>query len=787
MPNVVGDMVVRIVGENKSLDDSIDKSKKKLEDFGKAASKIGGTLTKFVTLPLLALGAVAVKSAADMEMMEAAFTTMLGSTKAARDMLQDLVDLSAKTPFQLTNLTAATKTMLAFGIAAEDILPNLKMLGDVAGGNAERLDRITLAFSQIQSTGRLMGQDLLQLVNAGFNPLQIISEQTGKSLATLKDEMAAGAISAEMVAEAFKIATSEGGRFFGGMELASQTLTGQFSTLKDNIVATARSFGNVMLPAIKGIIGQVTKLTQQFTDLDPRTKRIVLNFAAFAAAAGPLVLIVGKSITMIAALKTAMVALNLTMAANPVLLIVAGLVALVTITAIVIKSTGLLRSSNERYAESLKDATEAVKKLSVEEQNRALAAMIQEQLKLQEELAAAQKKQAEAERAWADEQAKLVELGKRATVGTRQMAYAARGVQEAAESATHSTEELAEKSDILNGAIEELNASIGELEEIEARTKATEDQAEADRIAAEEAGTLIGKLGEQLEAEEELLDVQRERLNLTRTADQEAYAYEQAEQERREKAAEEYEARLEKEREDLRLKQEAEAAYFAWYAEATKESNRDRINEEELFTIAVEDANRRRVEMFQWYAEKVREISSNLTAALMDFVSALYSREEQRIIDTVDDEIERDKQIRALRRKEAIMEKSLAAFNIVVNTAVAVSKLLATPWQAVFAGIQGALQLAAVLAEPLPKLATGGIIPATPGGRAVIAGEGGAAEAVIPLDQIGRFLSLLPTPASGDGGTTSVVVNLDGKPIIDTISKASRNRTLIIDSRAVVA
>ena len=77
-----------------------------------------------------------------------------------------------------------------------------------------KLSSLTLAFSQVQSTGRLMGQDLLQMIGQGFNPLQIISEKTGRSMADLKKDMENGAISADMVTEAFKIATSEGGRFF---------------------------------------------------------------------------------------------------------------------------------------------------------------------------------------------------------------------------------------------------------------------------------------------------------------------------------------------------------------------------------------------------------------------------------------------------------------------------------------------------------------------------------------------------------------------------------------------
>ena len=101
------------------------------------------------------------------------------------------------------------------------------MLGDVSQGNKERFDSLTLAFAQVGSAGKLSGQDLLQFVNAGFNPLNEISKMTGESMAELKERMSAGGVSAEEVAEAFKHATSEGGQFYQAMEHRAKPLTGR--------------------------------------------------------------------------------------------------------------------------------------------------------------------------------------------------------------------------------------------------------------------------------------------------------------------------------------------------------------------------------------------------------------------------------------------------------------------------------------------------------------------------------------------------------------------------------
>jgi tape measure domain-containing protein len=286
----LGSMVVRIVGDITDFNKSIDAAQSRFNAATSNFQKMGANLTKFVTLPILGIGAAAVKSAADMEMQQSAFETMLGSAEAAKVMLQDLTAFAAKTPFQLPELTEASKMMLSFGIAANKIMPNIKMLGDIAQGDANKLRSLTLAFSQIQSTGRLMGQDLLQLINAGFNPLQIISEKTGKSMAELKKEMEKGAISADMVTAAFQSATSEGGRFFNGMDKASKTFNGQMSTLMDDVGALGRSFAEMLLPVLKDIVSGISGFVKQLSALDPETKKSILTFGLFAAATGPVIL-----------------------------------------------------------------------------------------------------------------------------------------------------------------------------------------------------------------------------------------------------------------------------------------------------------------------------------------------------------------------------------------------------------------------------------------------------------------------------------------------------------------
>jgi len=110
-------------------------------------------------------------------------------------------------------------------------------------GNSDRFGSLALAFAQTTAAGRLMGQEVLQFVNAGFNPLQQISKKTGESMAQLKKRMEDGAISALEVKQAFKEATSEGGLFFGAIQKGAETTSGKIAKTKDAILGVKIAFG----------------------------------------------------------------------------------------------------------------------------------------------------------------------------------------------------------------------------------------------------------------------------------------------------------------------------------------------------------------------------------------------------------------------------------------------------------------------------------------------------------------------------------------------------------------
>lgn len=177
------------------------------------------------------------------EQTKTAFGVMLGSTDKATAMIKDIREFAAATPFETSDLEQSAKTLMGFGVEGEKVMGMMKMLGDVAMGDSDRFQRLSLVFAQTQAAGKLMGQDLLQYINAGFNPLKELSKQTGIGIGKLKDMMSEGMISADMVNAAFKSATSEGGTYFEMMQKQSQTLNGKLSTLVDNVKLLGLGFG----------------------------------------------------------------------------------------------------------------------------------------------------------------------------------------------------------------------------------------------------------------------------------------------------------------------------------------------------------------------------------------------------------------------------------------------------------------------------------------------------------------------------------------------------------------
>jgi tape measure domain-containing protein len=204
-----------------------------------AAAYLGvRTLTKSINL------------AVNAEQAAASFEILTGSVEGSRDILRDLREFATRSPITFVGAQDAAKMMMAFNIPVQEVMHNIKMLGDISMGNQQRFDSLTLAFSQMSATGKLMGQELMQMANAGFNPLQEISRKTGESIMELRERMAAGEISVKEVRDAFTSATSEGGKYHGMMDSLADTMGGKLSVAMSNLEQAGAQLGQAVGPLV---------------------------------------------------------------------------------------------------------------------------------------------------------------------------------------------------------------------------------------------------------------------------------------------------------------------------------------------------------------------------------------------------------------------------------------------------------------------------------------------------------------------------------------------------------
>lgn len=220
---------------------------------------------------------------AEIQALEVSFRTLLGSQQASAELMRQMKEFAAATPLQLGDLAKGAQTMLGFNLDPDEIMPLLKAIGDISMGDAQKFQSLTLAFSQMSSVGKLMGQDLLQMINAGFSPLAVMADKTGKSIGELKEEMSAGAISADMVKQAFIDATSEGGQFFGMLSGQGDTVKGALAQLSGAFTDMFNGIGEQSEGIIKGSIKSLQWLVDNYETLGKVLAGIIATYGTYKA------------------------------------------------------------------------------------------------------------------------------------------------------------------------------------------------------------------------------------------------------------------------------------------------------------------------------------------------------------------------------------------------------------------------------------------------------------------------------------------------------------------------
>lgn len=218
------------------------------------AAKVGAAAVGAASTAIVALGKIGLEYNSQMEQYTTNFTTMLGSEEAAVQKVDELKKFAASTPLSMDDLAKGTQTLLAFGVESENSTGILRQLGDIALGDADKMQRLSTAFGKATASGKLSGEVVQQMIDAGWNPLIQISQAAGETMEETQKRMSDGAISVEELQAAMEAVTSGTGQFAGGMESASHTTQGLISTLQDNARALV---GEVFQPISDGLLGQV--------------------------------------------------------------------------------------------------------------------------------------------------------------------------------------------------------------------------------------------------------------------------------------------------------------------------------------------------------------------------------------------------------------------------------------------------------------------------------------------------------------------------------------------------
>lgn len=220
-----------------------------------------------IATALALVGRSVFNATASIESMQVALESALGSASAANQLLEELKEFSAKTPFQLENIAGATRQLLAAGVGAEEVISQLKILGDIASGANVPLSDMASIFAKIENKGKAMTEEILQLSDRGVPIIRVLADEFGVAREEIFLLASQGKISADVINNAFISMTSEGGIFFDQMQKQSETLSGKLSTLIDNAKLLADAFGRVLGPAIKAVFDLVTSLIQGLTSL----------------------------------------------------------------------------------------------------------------------------------------------------------------------------------------------------------------------------------------------------------------------------------------------------------------------------------------------------------------------------------------------------------------------------------------------------------------------------------------------------------------------------------------
>ena len=342
----------------------------KTKEEGKKQAEVWQNLVKGATAYFTLQGAsafikqvVAVRS--QFQQLEISFGTMLKSKEKANELMSQMADLAAKTPFGLEEVSEGAKRLLAFQVPAEEVTETLRRMGDVAAGLGVPMGQLIHVYGQVKAQGKLMTNDLYQFMNAGIPIIAELSKVVGKSETEIKDMVSAGKIGFPEVQAVIKNMTNEGGLFFNLMAEQSKSLGGQISNLGDSFDQMLNDIGKASEGYISGAIQGVTFLVENYKTLGKVIAGLIVTYGAYRTAVLVNIALtkgwavaakedaIAKGIQTVAtnAATVATKALNAAMKANPYVLVATAVVGLVSAVVLFNKEMTVAEKAQKAYNE----------------------------------------------------------------------------------------------------------------------------------------------------------------------------------------------------------------------------------------------------------------------------------------------------------------------------------------------------------------------------------------------------------------------------------------------------
>ena len=290
----------------KSLEESFDRLQQKIQGtstklpsysapISEARGEVDLLSSSFQRAAGLAAGIFAVSGVQDFvsklysvrgefQQLEISFKTMLGSGEQANELLAQLAQTAASTPFDLQGIASSAKNMLAYGFAADQVNETIVRLGNVAAGLSQPLGDIVYLYGSLRASGRVTNIDIKQFANRGIPIYEELAKVLGKSVSEINSLVSAGKVGFPEIEQAFQNMTNKGGKFYNLMQAQSESLTGQISNLQDNIDMMFNELGKASEGVLSSGVKAVSYLVENYEKIGKVIAGLIVTYGVYRTA-----------------------------------------------------------------------------------------------------------------------------------------------------------------------------------------------------------------------------------------------------------------------------------------------------------------------------------------------------------------------------------------------------------------------------------------------------------------------------------------------------------------------